>query len=185
MSLRLAKEEDIPQILAIYGPYILNTTYSFEYTVPSLQEFTERYRRITEFFPWLVWEENGKVLGYAYGSFPFTREAYRWCAEISVYLAPEAQKKGIGRKLVETLEKFLKLQGFHKIYSIITDNNTNSVEFHKVLGYKEVARLPGCGYKLGQICGTIWMEKNLNLVNLYSKKPTSFENLVKNDSLHL
>ena len=88
--IRLACENDLPEILEIYGPYILNTTASFEYTVPTMEEFTARFRGITEDFPWLVWEENGQILGYAYASHPFHRAAYRWCAESSIYLRPEA-----------------------------------------------------------------------------------------------
>ena len=89
--IRIATEQDIPAILEIYGPYVQNTAISFEYTVPTLQEFTMRFRAITAQFPWLVWDENGKILGYAYGSAPFERVAYQWCAEDSLYLLPEAQ----------------------------------------------------------------------------------------------
>ena len=66
MPIRAARLEDIPAILEIYRPYVENTTYSFEYTVPSLEEFTVRFVEHTRQFPWLVWEEEGAVLGYAY-----------------------------------------------------------------------------------------------------------------------
>ena len=102
--IRIAAKADIPAILDIYAPYILNTTATFEYTVPSLEEFTARFENITSQFPWLVWEENGTVLGYAYGSAPFERAAYRWCAEVSIYIAPHAKGQGIGRKLYAALE---------------------------------------------------------------------------------
>lgn len=102
--IRFATEADIPAILDIYGPYVLNTAVSFEYTVPTLEEFTQRFRETTKQFPWLVWEESGKVLGYAYGSLPFGRAAYRWVCASSIYLAPQAQGKGIGRKLYSVLE---------------------------------------------------------------------------------
>ena len=82
--IRFARESDIPAILDIYGPYVLNTATSFEYSVPTLEEFTERFRSITAQFPWLVWEDNGAVLGYAYGSLPFSRAAYRWCSASSI-----------------------------------------------------------------------------------------------------
>ena len=71
--IRFATEKDIPAILDIYGPYVLHTAISFEYSVPTLEEFTERFLGITKQFPWLVWEEDGVVLGYAYGSLPFGR----------------------------------------------------------------------------------------------------------------
>ena len=74
--LRIAEEQDVPQMLAIYAPYILTTTASFEYEVPSQEEFLRRFRTITARFPWLLWEEDGVILGYAYGSAPFERMAY-------------------------------------------------------------------------------------------------------------
>ena len=97
--IRIATEADVPEILAIYAPYIENTTITFEYNVPTKAEFLERFRSITQQFPWLVWEEDGKILGYAYGSAPFQRDAYRWCAEDSIYLHPDARGRGIGTKL--------------------------------------------------------------------------------------
>ena len=95
--IRLACEADVPEILDIYGPYVLTTTYTFEYDVPTAEAFLERFRTITKKFPWLVWEEDGKILGYAYGSAPFERAAYSWCAEDSLYLRPEAKGRGIGK----------------------------------------------------------------------------------------
>ena len=97
--IRLATEQDLSQILAIYAPYVENTAYSFEYTPPSPEEFLQRFCGITARFPWLVWEEAGHVLGYCYAGAPFERAAYQWCAEPSVYLAPEARRRGIGRNL--------------------------------------------------------------------------------------
>ena len=98
MSIRPANIADLPRILEIYGPYVENTAISFEYTVPALEAFTQRFLDITAQFPWLVWEEEGAVLGYAYGSAPFERAAYQWSAEASIYLCPEACGRGIGRK---------------------------------------------------------------------------------------
>ena len=118
--IRIATERDLPAILDIYGPYVQNTTASFEYTVPTLEEFTRRFEEITAQFPWLVWEEEGCVLGYAYGSAPFSRAAYRWSGESSIYLAPQAHGKGIGRQLYAVLEAMLKAQGYRKTYAIVT-----------------------------------------------------------------
>ena len=133
--IRIATENDVPQLLAIYTPYILNTTYTFEYDVPTEAEFLQRFRRLTAQFPWLVWEEDGKILGYAYGSAPFERAAYNWCAEDSVYLLPDAQGRGIGSRLVTALEKVLFYQGYQRIYALITAENQLSIAFHKKLGY--------------------------------------------------
>ena len=160
--IRFAKEADISAILDIYGPYVLNTAISFEYSVPTLEEFTERFRSITAQFPWLVWEENGIVLGYAYGSLPFGRAAYRWVAASSIYLAPQARGKGIGTQLYRVLEKILQAQGYRKTYAIITSDNPDSIAFHEKIGYRFVAQLPECGIKFGKLHGVVWMEKVLN-----------------------
>ena len=176
--IRFATEADIPAILEIYGPYVLNTCYSFEYTVPTLEEFTHRFREITKQFPWLVWEENGMVLGYAYGSAPFSRAAYQWSAESSIYLAPQAQRKGIGRKLYAALEDILRAQGYRKTYAIITTANEGSLAFHKAVGFRFVANMPECGYKFGQIHGITWLEKILNPDTVLSQFPESVLTLV-------
>lgn len=162
MPIRPATAQDVPQILDIYRPYIETTAISFEYTVPTLEAFTQRFLTITAQFPWLVWEENGTVLGYAYGSLPFERAAYQWSAEASIYLRPEARGKGIGRKLYAALEDILRKQGYRKVYAIITTANEASVAFHKAVGYRHTATFPDCGYKFGAWYGTIWMEKDLN-----------------------
>ena len=181
--IRFATEADIPAILDIYGPYVLNTATSFEYTVPTLEEFTQRFRSITAQFPWLVWEEDGKVLGYAYGSLPFSRAAYRWCAASSIYLAPQAQGKGIGRKLYAALEALLKEQGYRKTYAIITSDNPGSLRFHEKQGFRFIAEFPECGYKFEKLYGVVWMEKMLNSDQIPQDFPKSIHQLVNVDRI--
>ena len=180
MSIRIATEADLPQILAIYRPYVEGTTVSFEYEVPSPEVFLERFRGITAQFPWLVWEEGDAVLGYAYACAPFERAAYRWCAEPSIYLLPEAQGKGIGRQLYRVLEALLTAQGYRLSYAIITSENESSLAFHRAMGYRELAHFPGCGYKLGRWLGVTWMEKTLKSVDNPMKEPISFPIFVEN-----
>ena len=177
--IRIATETDVPQMLAIYTPYIVNTTYTFEYDVPSAEEFTQRFRVLTAQFPWLVYEENGKILGYAYGSAPFERAAYRWCAEDSVYLLPEAQGQGIGTRLVRTLEKVLFYQGYQRIYALITAENTASVAFHAKLGYTLRGNLPDAGIKFGRRIGVVWMDKTADFVDIPSDFPRSWPSLMQ------
>ena len=179
--IRFATKEDLPQILAIYAPYVTNTTASFEYEVPTLAEFTRRFESITAQFPWLVWEEDGQILGYAYGSAPFERAAYRWCAEPSIYLAPQAQGKGIGRKLYAVLEYIFQKQGYRLLYAIITSENADSIAFHEKLGYRHLAAFPGCGYKHGKQLGVVWMEKALPFVEYPSYFPLPWHEVVDNN----
>ena len=177
MPIRPATVADLPRILEIYAPYIETTAISFEYTGPTLEEFTRRFLTITAQVPWLVWEEDDTVLGYAYGSLPFERAAYQWSAEASIYLCPEAKGRGIGKSLYAALEEILKRQGYRKVYAIITTANEASVAFHKAVGYRHTATFPDCGYKFGQWYGTVWLEKDLNTWPAPPKSPISVTEL--------
>ena len=177
--LRIAEERDIPAMLAIYAPYVENTTYTFEYDVPCLRTFTQRYYDITAQFPWLVWEEEGEILGYAYASPPYTRAAYRWCAEPSVYLKPAAHRRGIGSRLYAALEAILKEQGYQVLYALITQENTGSLAFHEKLGYSLRASFPNCGFKFNRWLGVIWMEKRISSVEIPSNFPRPWRHLGK------
>lgn len=181
MAIRIATEQDLGQMLTIYAPYVTDTTVSFEYEVPTPAEFAERFRAITAQFPWLVWEETGSVLGYAYASAPFLRAAYRWCAEPSIYLAQAAQRRGIGRQLYAALEQILQKQGYRLLYAIITAENQGSLRFHESVGYRHLADFPGCGLKHGKTLGVTWMEKQLEFVGYPSNFPLPWKQVVDND----
>lgn len=163
--LRDATIQDIPAIWDIYRPYILNTAITFEYDVPTLAQFEDRFRAITREFPWLVWEENGEILGYAYGSRAFERAAYGWDADLSIYLRQGCSGRGIGRALYETLEQRLAAQGYYVLYALVTSANAGSCAFHEAMGYREAVRLPACGFKFGQWYDVIWYEKRLKTGN--------------------
>ena len=177
--IRPATEKDLPEILEIYGPYVETTTASFEYDVPCLKTFTQRFYTYTAQFPWLVWEEEGRIRGYAYASAPFERAAYRWCAEPSIYLRPEARGRDIGRKLYRVLEAILEKQGYRVLYALITGENRDSVRFHEKMGYHTVGYLPDCGFKLGRWCSLVWMEKTLKIVESPSAFPVPWVSIVQ------
>lgn len=159
--IRAATIKDVPDILEIYAPYILDTAITFEYDVPSLEDFKQRFLSISEDHPWLVWEEDSKILGYAYAEKPFVRAAYQWAADLAIYLRPEAQGKGIGRKLYTAVEEILRKQGYHLCYGVVTSVNERSCAFHEAMGYVRQAEFPDCGSKFGKWYGTIWYEKRL------------------------
>ena len=161
MSIREAREQDVPAMLEIYDEFVKNTAVSFEYVTPSKEEFTQRLQEHIAVYPWLVWEEKGKVLGYAYAGRAFERAAYSWNAEISCYLAKQIRGKGIGRQLYDRIESILREQGIRKVFAVVTSANEPSIEFHKALGYKEAARFCDVGYKLGAWYDVIWLEKQL------------------------
>ena len=177
--IRPAAEKDIPEILSIYAPYIENSTATFEYDVPCLRTFTRRFLDITAQFPWLVWEEEGRILGYAYASAPYTRAAFSWCAEPSIYLRPEARSRGIGRKLYTVLEGILEKQGYQVLYALITAENEESLAFHRKMGYETKVEFCNCGYKFNRWLGLIWMEKRIKIVQSPSAFPTSWPVIVQ------
>lgn len=179
--IRIATQQDIPAMLAIYRPYVENTTYSFEYTPPTLEEFSHRFSKYTAQCPWLVWDEDGQVVGYAYASLPFERAAYAWCAEVSIYLCPEAQGKGIGRKLYAAVEEILWRQGYRIIYALITSENAVSLRFHEKAGYSYCAQFPDCGIKFGRSLGVTWMEKKAKFVELPTCAPIPWYSVVENN----
>lgn len=159
--LRNAVISDVPDILDIYRPYILDTAITFEYDVPTPAEFQARFLDITKDFPWLVWEEDGQILGYAYGSRAFTRAAYQWDADLSIYLRQDCRSRGIGRLLYTALEDRLREQGYYVLYALVTSANEASMGFHRALGYRETARFEKTGFKFGQWYDIIWYEKRI------------------------
>ena len=179
--IRIATAADIPAILAIYAPYVLHSTATFEYTVPTEEEFTRRFREITRQYPWLVWEEEGQLLGYAYASAPYTRAAYAWCAEPSIYLRSDARRRGIGRALYRCLEEILKIQGYHLLYALVTAENEESIAFHEKFSYEKRAFFPDCGVKFGRWLGIFWMEKRLKTVEIPTQSPTPWESIGQKD----
>ena len=181
IMIRIATAADIPAILSIYAPYVLHTGYSFEYTVPTEEAFTQRFLHHTAYCPWLVWEENGTVLGYAYGAPAFERAAYQWCAEVSIYLSPEIQGRGIGKKLYAALEDILFRQGYRVIYALVTSENEGSIAFHEALGYRKRADFQNCGVKFGRWLGVIWLEKRAQTDDIPTNSPIPWSVFVKND----
>lgn len=181
MGIRFAKMEDLTQILAIYAPYVEETAVSFEYIVPTMEVFAARFQNITAQYPWLVWEEAGEVLGYAYGSAPFERAAFSWCAESSIYLRRDCRGRGIGKELQLALEALLKMQGYQLLYALVTTDNPASIAFHKALGFTHLAEFPGCGWKLDAWHGLVWLEKRLNPVKNVRNFPVSVAKLVESD----
>ena len=171
--IRFAVEADLEEMLEIYRPFVEQTAVSFEYTLPSLEAFRQRFREHVAQFPWLVWQEGERVLGYAYAGAPWERAAYRWCAESSVYLAPQARGRGVGRALYARLEELLTAQGYRVVYALVTTANAPSIAFHEALGFCRRAEFPDCGYKLGQWHGVVWLEKRLAPLG----NPSSFPRL--------
>jgi phosphinothricin acetyltransferase len=166
--IRPAELRDVPAMLAAYAPYVEETAVSFEYAVPSEEEFRARVEKVQGFYPWLVAEQEGRVVGYAYASRFHPRAAYDWSVEVSIYLSRNERRRGIGRRLYESLEQCLCAQGVLTAYSCIAHApepdeylDHASIRFHERMGYRLTGTFPSCGYKFGRWYGMVWMEKRL------------------------
>lgn len=159
--IRSVTEKDAAALVEIYAPYVEKTSVTYEYEVPSVEEFRGRIENTTKNYPYLAAEGDGVILGYAYAAAFHPRAAFRWTAEATVYLKKEAHGRGIGRMLYEALEEKLKKQNVQTVIALIADPNPESVAFHEKMGYRVAGRLTDCAYKLGQWRGMFYLEKFL------------------------
>jgi L-amino acid N-acyltransferase YncA len=167
--IRIATEDDAIEILNIYAPYITDTSFTFEMDVPTITDFKKRIRNYLETYPWLVYEVNGEIAGYAYAARHRERVAYQWCTESSIYVHAKYRGIDIGRKLYSALTEILKLQGFRNVYAVINLPNDKSVSFHERCGFKWFATYENVGYKLGRWKNVGWWKLQ---VNEYKDDPT-------------
>ena len=162
VRVRLARIEDAAALAAIYEPYVRETAITFEYIPPTADEFAERMRKTMEFYPYLVAELDGRLVGYAYAGTFKGRPAYDWAVETSIYVAQGHAGGGIGRALHDA-------QGVLNMYACIAvpdgeDDETltrNSQHFHEHMGYRLVGEFYQCGFKGGRWYDMVWMEKML------------------------
>ena len=166
MTIRSAAVGDAERLLEIYAYYVEHTAISFEYDVPSPEEFRRRIAETLKAYPFLVAEEDGAVRGYAYAH-PFVgRKAYERSAELTIYLARDARGRGYGRRLYGELERLLRERGVTNLYACIGDPveedeylTRDSEKFHRRLGFSTVGTFDKCGYKFHRWYNMIWMEK--------------------------
>ena len=160
-TIREAAESDAAALLDIYAPYIRDTAITFEYDVPTAEEFAARIADILKTHPYLVCEQDGKPVGYAYAHRIRERAAYDWAAELSIYLAPEAQGQGVGTALYQCLTDLLVLQQMRVLYGCVTLPNGKSQKLHEKLGFAPVGVWHGAGWKFGRWHDVGWLEKRL------------------------
>lgn len=161
MNIRTAKITDAKELLAIYTPYVLETAITFEYEVPEVSEFADGITKTLNRYPYLVAEESGEILGYAYASAYKSRAAYDWSVEVTVYVKQNIHARGVGTKLYQVLEKELEKQNIVNLTACITAGNEKSEAFHEKLGYQKVASFPHIGYKFNDWHDVVWMQKSL------------------------
>ena len=177
VRIRRATPADAAALLGIYAPYVEHTVITFEYLVPTVEEFRERIRYTLEKYPYILaeQEETGEILGYAYTG-PFKeRAAYDWGVETTVYVKQDCKRGGIGKKLYTALEKVSAAQHILNMnacigYPVEEDEylTQDSAHFHEHLGYRLVGEFHNCGFKFGRWYDMIWMEK---LIGIHTADP--------------
>lgn len=175
VTIRMATKEDAREILEIYVPYIKDTAITFEYDVPTIEEFADRINNTLRKYPYIVALDSNHIIGYAYVSSFKERAAYDWAVETTVYISQEYHGKGIGKKLYLALEEILKRQNILNLNACIAYTSieneyltNSSTYFHENLGYKKVAHFTKCGYKFRNWYDMIWMEK---IIGAHSEDP--------------
>jgi len=170
ISLSLATHAHTPQVLSIYSGIILHSHTSFEYEVPSQMEMENRITSVLNRYPWLVLLEQDQVAGYAYATQLRYRQAYDWSAELSIYIHPDFQNRGLARYLYNALMEILKLQQVHRVFGVIALPNEPSIKLHEKLGFRKVGELPHVGFKFEKWHTVAFYLKELNL----NKTPEPF-----------
>jgi phosphinothricin acetyltransferase len=163
LAIRPSREEDIAAITAIYAHHVLHGTGTFETEPPSPADMTSRRADVlAKNLPYLVAEEDGKVLGFAYCNWFKPRPAYRFSAEDSIYVAESARGKGLGAKLLAALSQAAEAAGVRKLIAVIGDSaNAGSIGVHRSQGFTHVGVLKDCGWKFGEWRDVVLMEKVL------------------------
>jgi len=162
-TIRPSRDPDLPAITAIYAHHVLTGTGTFETVPPTLAEMAARRADVlAKGLPFLVAEERGQVLGYAYCQWFKPRPAYRFSAEDSIYLHPDASGKGVGKELLAVLCAQAEAAGIRKLIAVIGDSaNAASVGVHRSLGFESVGVLKSCGWKFGKWLDVVLMDKSL------------------------
>ncbi|MCL2530072.1 MAG: N-acetyltransferase family protein [Coriobacteriia bacterium] len=157
-EIRLAEVEDARSILEIYAPYVANTAVTLTSKVPTLEQVVQTMLDIKKHYPYLVCTRQGEVVGFAYAYKLRPHEAYRWNADLAIYIDPRFQGKGVATALYTALFQILKIQGFCNLYAVITIPNDASVALHHHFGFKELAIMKKSGFKLGAWHDDLYME---------------------------
>ena len=161
-SVRVATTADGDACAAIYAPYVLETSVSFELVPPTGADMAARIARTVDRSPWLVVEVDGIVRAYAYGMRHRDRAAYDWTIETTVYVDRHFRRQGLGRVAMRSLLAVLRLQGFHLAVAGVTAPNPGSVKLHRSLGFERIGEFQAIGWKRGGWHGVEWFARELS-----------------------
>ncbi len=161
LSIRPVTKTDAIACLKLYSKYVVGSAVSFELEAPSIEEFSNRIDSISKRFPYLIAEEDGVFVGYAYASAYRDRLAYQWNVEVSIYVEEDKKKTGVATKLYTELFSELKRIHICKAYAVIAMPNDASINFHTKMGFEKFATYTNVGFKLNQWHDVLWMEKTI------------------------
>ncbi len=174
---RMVTEDDAESLLKIYSPYVKNTSITFEYEVPSLEDFRRRISDISRKYPYIVCEYDGNIIGYAYAHKFHERAAYQWNVELSVYIKEKFTGYGLGRSLYKVIIDILKLQNVRNIYSYVTSPNVSSEKLHEYFNFRKIGCFTNTGYKFGRWIDVTLYEKNISEYSLNPEPVKSIQEL--------
>lgn len=159
IQIRKVTLNDAQECLDIYSYYVINTTITFEYDSPPLDEFKQRIQKITQKYPYLVAVMEDEIVGYAYATSYKDRAAYDWSVETTVYVKKDKHGLGIGKTLYTHLEENLRNNNIVNMLACITYPNPKSIDFHTKFGFEKVGHFPKVGYKFNDWRDIVWMQK--------------------------
>ncbi len=164
MIVRAATDADLAAITGIYGHHVLNGLGTFEETPPSVADMAARKAAVDAHgLPYVVAEEGGRVVGYAYAALFRPRPAYRYTVEDSVYVAPDLAGRGIGKALMSRLIAACEGMGLRQMLAVIGDSaNAGSIGLHRAMGFEQTGVTRGLGFKFGRWVDVVWMQRRLN-----------------------
>ncbi|WP_323172890.1 GNAT family N-acetyltransferase [Natrialba sp. PRR66] len=174
-SIRVATRSDAAAVREIYAPFCTSSAVTFEETPPTESEMADRIESTLERYPWLVAETDAGVAGYAYAGPLRKRQAYEWLVELSVYVAEDARRSGVGRALYEALFAVLKRQGYCDAYAVTTLPNPDTVRFHERLGFERLGDFPAMGYTQDAWHDVCWWRRPLAEKEDDLDRPTPFQ----------
>jgi L-amino acid N-acyltransferase YncA len=182
--IRIARAEDAEAIHAIYAPTITHTAITFETDLPGAEAMRQRILTRLQHYPWLVWEEDGEVLAYAYATRFRERAAYDWIAETSIYVHANARRRGIARRLYAVLLDVMRLQGINQAVGVITLPGEVSVALHETMGFTTAGVWRKAGYKLGQWWDVGVWQKELQPPANPPPAVLAFSSMLESTALH-
>lgn len=181
MRIRFAQEKDAAALLEIYKQYI-DTSITFEYNLPSKEEFQRRIWEYSKEYPYFICTENGRCVGYVYAHRAQERAAFQWNAELSIYLDKNYHEKGVGSILYEMMFEILSLQGIKTVYGLVTTPNPKSMKLHEKTGFQLAGTYHNTGFKAEKWCDLLLYEKQ---IGDYDTKPTPMIPISKIDKSEL